>query len=71
MKKNMKWDNKEKFKLVQLEEQSQNGEVKFMEELKRAWDECYSEFRHLVMQCIRDNAGQFKINKTIRNLSLV
>ena len=35
MKKNMKWDNKEKFKLVQLEEQSQNGEVKFMEELKR------------------------------------
>lgn len=64
MKENMKWDNKEKFKLVQLEEQSQNGEVKFMEELKRAWDECYSEFRHLVMQLIQDSLGSIRALET-------
>ena len=64
MKENMKWDNKEKFKLIQLEEQSQNGEVKFMEELKRAWDECYSEFRHLVMQLIQDSLGSIRALET-------
>ena len=38
---------------------------------KRAWDECYREFRYLTMQCLRDNAGRFKEDKTIKNLILV
>ena len=42
-----------------------------MERLKRAWDECYPEFSHLTMQCLRDNAGTFKKDKTITNLRIV
>lgn len=38
---------------------------------KRAWDECYAEFRHLTIQYLRDNTGTFKKNKTITNLILV
>ena len=42
-----------------------------MERLKRAWDECYPEFRHLTMQYLRGNAGRLKKDKTIPNLILV
>ena len=40
MKEKIKCDNGKKLKLVQLEEQSRNEEIGFMERLKRAWDEC-------------------------------
>ena len=70
MKKKIKWNNEKKVKLVQLEEQAKN-EKGFMERFKRAWDECYPESRHLTMQCLRDNAGRFKEDKTIKNLILV
>ena len=42
-----------------------------MERLKRAWDECYPEFRNLTIQCLQDNAGRFKKDKTIAKLILV
>ena len=42
-----------------------------MERLKRAWNECYPEFRHLTMQCLRDNTGRFIWDKIITNLILV
>ena len=42
-----------------------------MERLTRVWGECYPEFRHLTMQCLRDNSGRFKKDKTITNLTLV
>ena len=71
MKEKIKWGNEEKVQLVQLEEQAKKGEIGFMERLKRAWDECYPEFNHLTMQCLRDNAGRFKKDKTITNLILV
>ena len=70
VKKKIKWNNEKKVKLVQLEEQAKN-EKGFMERFKRAWDECYPESRHLTMQCLRDNAGRFKEDKTIKNLILV
>ena len=59
---------KKQIKLAQLEEQARNQGIGFMERLKRAWDECYPEFRHLTIQCLRDNARRFKIDKTIANL---
>ena len=71
MKEKIKWDNKKKVKLVQLEEQARNRGIGFMERLRRAWDQCYPEFRHLTVQCLRDNAGRFKKNTTITNLVLV
>ena len=71
MKDKIKWDNEKKVKLVQLERQGRNGGIGFMERLKRVWDECYPEFRHLTVQCLRDNAGRFKKDKTIAKLILV
>ena len=71
MKEKIKLDNKKKVKLVQLEEQARNRGIGFMERLRGAWDECYPEFRHLTVQCLRDNSGRFKKNKTITNLVLV
>ena len=71
MKEKIKWDNEKKVKLVQLEQQARNGGIRFMGRWKRAWDECYREFRYLTMQCLRDTAGRFKKDKTIKNLILV
>ena len=62
---------KRKLKLVQLQEHTRNRAIGFMERLKRAWDECYPEFRYLTMQCLRDNAGRFKKDKIITILILV
>ena len=56
---------------MQLEEQARTGEIGFMERFKIVWDECYSEFRHLTIQCRRDNAGRFIKDKPITNLILV
>ena len=67
----IKWRNEKKVKLVQLEEQAKNGGIGSMERLKRVWGECYPEFIHLPMQCLQDNAGRFKKDKTIKNLTLV
>ena len=39
--------------------------------LKSAWDECYPEFRHRALDCLRDNSGRFKSDKTINNEVLV
>ena len=71
MKEKIKSDNEKKVKLIQLEEQTRIGGIGFMERLKRAWDECYPEFRHLTIQCLQDNAGRFMKDKTITNPSLV
>ena len=71
MKEKIKWDNEKKVRLIQLEEQARNGGIGFMERLKRAWDECYPEFRNRTMQYLRDNAGRFKKDKNIANLILV
>ena len=71
MKEKIKSDNEKKVKLIQLEEQTRIGRIGFMERLKRAWDECYPEFRHLTIQCLQDNAGRFMKDKTITNPSLV
>ena len=40
MKEKIRRDNEKKVKLIQLEEQARNGEIGFMERLKREWDEC-------------------------------
>lgn len=64
-------DNENKIKLVKLDDRARNGGIGYMVRLKRAWDECYSEFRHLTMQCLHDNAGRFRKDKTITNLILV
>ena len=61
MKEKIKWDNEKKA----------NGEIGFMERLKIAWDECYPEFIHLTVQCLRENAERFKKDKTFINLILV
>lgn len=49
IKEKIKWDNEEEVKLVQMVEEVKNGEIRFMERFKRAWDECDPEFRHLTM----------------------
>ena len=56
---------------MQLEEQARTREIGFMERFKIVWDECYSEFRHLTIQCLRDNVGRFIKDKLITNLILV
>ena len=71
MKNSTKWDNKKKVKLIHLEEQARNEGIGFTERLKRAWDECYPEFRNLTIQYLQDNAGRFKKDKTIAKLILV
>lgn len=49
IKEKIKWVNEKKVKLVLLDEQARNRGIGFMGRLKRAWDECYPEFRHLNM----------------------
>ena len=65
MKEKIKWDNEKKVKLIQLEEQVRNGEIGFMERLKREWVECTQNSG--IWLC---NAWRFK-DKTIINLILV
>ena len=71
MKENMKCENEKIVQLVQLEEQAKNGGTGFMKRLKKEWEECYPEFWHLAMQCLRGNARRFNKDKTFTNLNLV
>ena len=71
MKEKMKCENEKIVQLVQLEEQAKNEGTGFMKRLKKAWEECYPEFWHLAMQCLRGNARRFRKDKTFTNLTLV
>ena len=71
MKEKMKCENEKIVQLVQLEEQAKNEGTGFMKRLKKAWEECYPEFWHLAMQCLRGNARRFNKDKTFTNLNLV